>query len=606
MSHLLEKGEKGKKPIWLKSKLFEQLFEQYKKFILFRAELFKKGLEEIVPEVQAISEAVAEAPSPEELTTETKAEELLARVDDAVSDPLLFLFTSWKGLSPEAKPDYSAFTEDRNLPPEELSEFLEELREAARGILKNTVEEEYPLAESEQKLLPSDAFIKVYITPDQLAAWCFLFPPLDGGRDMFPKDISSQFSSAGVTAGIPDGLAQKISFGRRYMQLIPIAWGKACKDGVDGEVIDVIPRTVGSRYIDQGSQKPVDFKNLNWLVQVKAGDVICNVIAPVPPEDGFTVTGRTLQGVPGKVPALPCGKNVLRNEDGTALIAAVDGQISFVKEVYRVDQLVTVEGNVDLSTGNLNVTGNLLVKGDVCDGFKVCASGDITIQGIVEDSSVVAGGNVFVRRGMNGNSGGMIQAGKDVKCSYLENGTITAEGNVTVESAINSKIECSGQVIAKSGRGVIIGGSITALESIEAKLVGNDSNRFTKLTVGRTSEFIIARDRAAEKLEELQQESDKLLGIMTMLAKSPDPDDQEILKAIKLKSASTQLRLAAAQKESKAFAEKEEKAVNSHMMVGQLFPVTQITVDGVSKVLYDMQYHCNIFKRDGEICIGSK
>ena len=122
---------------------------------------------------------------------------------------------------------------------------------------------------------------------------------------------------------------------------------------------------------------------------------------------------------------MPAGKNTELSEDGTQLLSKIEGQILVRNDKYNIEQTLTIDGNVDFSIGNLDVTGNLVVQGDICSGFEVRATGDITVNGMIEGASVVAGGNIFVRSGMNGNSKGVLTAGKDIRCKFMENTVLT-------------------------------------------------------------------------------------------------------------------------------------------------------------------------------------
>lgn len=60
--------------------------------------------------------------------------------------------------------------------------------------------------------------------------------------------------------------------------------------------------------------------------------------------------------------------------------------------------------NVGATTGNIDFIGSVYVKGDVQSGFKVSATDDIIVDGLVE-GSLEAGGNIILRNGMKGPDG---------------------------------------------------------------------------------------------------------------------------------------------------------------------------------------------------------
>src|SRR5699024_9473342 len=126
---------------------------------------------------------------------------------------------------------------------------------------------------------------------------------------------------------------------------------------------------------------------------------------------------------------------------------------------------------------------SIVIHGNVPTGYTVKAKEDIKIFGIVEGATLLAGGSIFISEGMAGLGKGLLQAGKDIHIGYLNQGNISAGGSIHVEnSIIHSKCDANEHLYLE--RGNIIGGSVSAAKSIEAKDIGNRMNTKTNIMFG--------------------------------------------------------------------------------------------------------------------------
>ena len=79
------------------------------------------------------------------------------------------------------------------------------------------------------------------------------------------------------------------------------------------------------------------------------------------------------------------------------------GNLYIEEYLICVNEVFTVEGDVDYETGHLDVSGDLEVKGNVRSGFDVCSGGNIIIRGMVElNAYVFAKGDIEITRGIIG------------------------------------------------------------------------------------------------------------------------------------------------------------------------------------------------------------
>jgi len=254
-----------------------------------------------------------------------------------------------------------------------------------------------------------------------------------------------------------------------------IATGKSAQPGDDAEI----------KYFFDAEPKPrvhinesgaVDYRETGIIQSVKQGQVLAVKTPPTAGVDGITVTGVTIPSKPGKDILLKSGENTnFTDSTQLRLVASKNGSVRGLPNgEVEVTETFEVNGDVDMKCGNIYFEGHVLIKGDVRAGFRVVATKDIEIKGVVEDAEIQSGGNVMIRRGMVGSGRGIIQAMGDVYVKFVENQKIRCNGDVHVaEAVLFGDIACGGSVTVRHGRGVIIGGRICAGKGIDVRILGN-------------------------------------------------------------------------------------------------------------------------------------
>ena len=433
-----------------------------------------------------------------------------------------------------------------------------------------------PAAQEEQVPMPPlNGQVLVFCAPDWSAAWGFVLPALGDGEPVTWETVLSTLEERKVTFGIDQEAVNRLATPEGAFTLQKLAACKPPVRGEDGKTIEHFPRTVGTPQIVENAQGIVDFNNLDWLTHIDQGTVICEVVQPSQGVPGTNIQGNPMRPYNGKKAVLPKGDNVVANEDGSALISKIDGQISFRDGKFHVNNVIVIQGDVDLSTGSINVQGDVVIHGNVRAGFTVTASGNVTIGGLVEGCQITAGGSVVVNRGMNGNVTGSITAGKDVICKYMENANVSAMGEVRMDSIVNCDIAARGKITVKTGRGVIIGGTVRGMGGIEAKTIGNFAGRLTTLVIGPTPRFIKEKAQIEEELGRLQKEIEdkKGTGQASLLQMKEKP----------LKKALEEFEL------------QEAAAAQKQVVASTLYPPVQVTIGGVLKNIGKSYSPCRVY-----------
>lgn len=457
----------------------------------------------------------------------------------------------------------------------------------------------------QQEPFSANMSLNIHFSRDLMTAYCCVFPPIGQGQSLSVEELYKLVESNGVKCGVDESVIQNVLDTNSMLKIFVIARGVPQKDGVDGGIRDHYSREQKIN-ITSKEGNIADYKNLNWLQTIHANDVICDIIKPKPEENGVDVRGVEIKAIPGKKPKVPAGKNTAISEDGLMLIATTDGQLSYKGGVFRVDQVVNIDGDIDNSIGNLDVIGSINVNGNVTEGFSLAATGDIVVRGIVEGAYLNAGGNIQIFHGMNGNLKGRLEARGDITSKYLQNCSVCAEGTVKAGSIVSCTVVSNDKVSVLNGKGTIIASSITGSKGIEAKIVGNDRNRLSSLTVG--SDPSLVKELKTLKTEVLEmsknlEENEKNIRYIEGMGE-PDLRYQQLLSKLKLDIVLDKMKLSKKKRRIIAISDLLNDA-SAQIIASELHPPVNISMGNLKLNLLQEERMCRIYKIGGEIIIGT-
>lgn len=285
---------------------------------------------------------------------------------------------------------------------------------------------------------------------------------------------------------------------------ITVAKGTDKQDGEDGSVDYKIAT---STEIDPSFAG--DFRDVMRLPLVEQGEMVATLHSPTEGKHGRTVTNKEVKAKGGKPVYLKSGKNVVFNQENQSYYAKVSGLVNFGERSINIYSVYEVDETISMRTGNVDFNGSVIIRGDVPSGFTIKATGDIKIFGLVEAANINAGGSVYVSEGLAGLKEGSIVAGENVYINYINQGIVTAGRNIHVENSILHS-ECSAGHDITCHRGNIIGGSLFASFSIEAKNIGNHIHTPTQLSVGIDNNLYEEKTQLEEQQARLRDNIEKI------------------------------------------------------------------------------------------------
>ncbi len=379
----------------------------------------------------------------------------------------------------------------------------------------------------------------VRISDGGMTAWICIKEPSDKSVRFSKNEIINFLAANKVVKGLHSSnlsaIAKKGVFGREII----VAKGHETVDGKDGYY---------EFFFDASSKKSptiredgtCDYSSMSALSTVDAGQKIAVYHHAEEGTAGFDVTGKESKLKPCKELLPLKGRGIDNSKDADVYYATVAGKIEYRERDRFIDikNVYEVKGDVDLVTAKIEFFGDIHISGNVEAGVVVRASRNVTIDGVVEAATIYAGGDIVIKRGVQGGQKGRIVSKGNVSADFIEHCYVEAEGDVRSNSFINAIVKSGGRVYADGDNGLILGGSVHGLLGVTAQYIGNDVGTKTSVISGYSGEDY------ARYLEVFQEESDaqknlaEVVERMTTILKdkrlgrdkNPEATDIEILE----------------------------------------------------------------------------
>ena len=365
--------------------------------------------------------------------------------------------------------------------PEALKEFSF-IIDGFNDNIKNSLQDE----------LKKDGRFVIDVDEDKMMAYVTIVPPFGHGKYVEFNDILRELAVKEIKAGILEGaIRDAVDKVRRTGETVKeavIAEGTHPLDGESGKIIYHFH--MPDKHVAETEDGTADYFNLDLISNVNEGQLLAEKVKSVPGLNGFDIYGQVLKAESGKEAVLAPGENVAFKDN--KYISKINGQVLLVGNKLSVSAIYVVAGDVNYGTGNINFVGSVIIKGNVEDNFKITAEGNVTIYENLGGAFVVSEGDVAVKNGFVGKGKGSIKAKGNVFIRFIENGLIETEKSIYVDNAVmQSNLMAKEKVIAKKGKGLIVGGLIKATKSVEAKNIGSPMGVPTVVMVG--VDFIVEK-----------------------------------------------------------------------------------------------------------------
>ncbi len=452
-------------------------------------------------------------------------------------------------------------------------------------------------------VLPENEYVKITVSLDRMCAVGRFYPPSTKGQLMKAEDIINSLARSGVKCGIIINNIESFLSDRKYCEDYILARGTEATEGKDA-IITYNFNTDNTSKPKLNEDGTVDFHQLDTISPINKGDILATLTPAVPGKVGTDISGKAL--LPRKVVnrILKHGRDIHLSEDGLVMYSDISGHAVLKDGKVFVSNTYEIMADVDASTGDIVYEGNVAVRGNVITGYSIKARGDIIVNGVVEGASLFAGGQIILKRGMQGMSKGILEAGSNIITKFIENAKVIAGGHITTEAILHSKVSAKGDIVVGGKKGFITGGEVRSGTAITVKNAGSTMGTNTILEVGINPEIIEEFRNLERSIVNMNANMEKLLPVIEAYKKKLNAGEklsQDKLDYIRM---ATENCLALRNKIKEASSRYDKLHIEINNCDGGSIRVENIAYPGVKIVISNVNYfvrneiHYSRFIRD--------
>lgn len=345
--------------------------------------------------------------------------------------------------------------------------------------------------------------IKLEISQDKMQAHLTI-----PGEEKFFKikiaDILNILKANKIVTGYLEESISKLVAEHMFNRRILVAQGRLPEVGEDAKIVYRFKDNVELAEIMKADGRDIKLFEIEYIQSVVEGQEIAIKEGATDGIPGSLLTGEKLSAEPGKDIDMH-GTRVRISQDGSRMLADENGQVIIdTSGNVEVIPLLVVAEDVDRTTGNIDFDGSILVKGSVRSDFTVKASQHIEVCGNVGRARIEAGGDVFIKGGIQGKGEAYIVAGNNVATKFVESAHVIAGGNMLINGHVmNCTIEARHDVISDGKKATIVGGLIRSFSMVRAAVIGSREYVATRIELASSE---MKRHWEAEQKELVEPE----------------------------------------------------------------------------------------------------
>lgn len=464
-----------------------------------------------------------------------------------------------------------------------------------------------PMKLSDSLIIPERERMQVTIASKGERALARFYPPSTGGSALTEQDIISELQKAGICHGIKKKAIEHFLTHHEYCRDYIIAEATPPVQGHDAKITYYfdVNATAKPKLNPDGS---VDFHQLGNIKGVKEGDKLAELTPVDRGRAGISVLGKSMPAKKVKNRFLRFGRNIRISEDKCTIYSKVSGHVTLVDDMVMVSDIYKVPADVDASTGDIVYKGTVEVAGNVNTGYRIEAEGDIIVNGVVEGATLISGGNIVLKRGMQGMEKGELRADGNITAKFLENCRVNCKGSLRADAILHSNVTCDDNIEVLGRKGLINGGSVKTYTMVHATTLGSTMGALTEVEVFSDMELIKESNLLREKIDEREI----MLNKMQQLAKNVknqlasnqqvSPEQLQYIKQATVNKPIIAKELREMKLKRENLFTRIENNKNACIKVeDSVYSGVKITVRDVSKNINENVSHCRFVRDGGEI-----
>lgn len=454
------------------------------------------------------------------------------------------------------------------------------------------------------EIIPEPEKCVVRVPGNGERAFACFYPPTTGGASLTEADIISDLQHAGICHGIRKKAIAHFLSHHEYLRDYFIAEATLPVQGHNAKIqyFFDINTTARPKLNEDGS---VDFHQLGNIKTVHEGDKLATLKPAYRGKAGISVLGKPLPPKKVKSRVLRFGRNIHLSEDKCHIYSEVSGHVTLVDDMVMVSDIYRVPANVDSSTGDIDYKGTVEVTGNVNTGFAIKAEGDIIVNGVVEGATLISGGNIVLKRGMQGMDRGTLEAEGNITAKFLENCKVKCKGTLKADAVLHSEVSCRGKVDILGRKGLLNGGSLSTYADVHITTLGSTMGAATKIEIISDKDLIIRTNELKDEIDEIKEMFAKIdrviASVKEQLAGNQEisPEQKEYLKLMTVQKPVLAKKMKGMREEREKLLDRIEKNKHSCIRVeGVVYSGIEVIVKDVRKIQHEQVSHCR-FVRDG-------
>lgn len=345
----------------------------------------------------------------------------------------------------------------------------------------------------------------------------------------------------------------------------------------------------------------MDFRARGVVRTVEAGELLGRLHPPKQGVPGRDVYSRVIPTREGVAFNLQLTGNVEAGENEDEYYASGTGMVFFVGNTLSVTDVFTIEGDVNMRTGNIVLEdGSVHVRGAVLSGFSVTSPGNVLVEDLIENSQVKAEGDIEVLGGIVMDpKGGKVSAKGGLSALYAKNATIVVGGDLNITHELSNCIVFAGnKVNVVKGRGRIIGSTVRAGKGVVANEIGSDLGVETTIFLGIERRSFSEELAQKKKLQSVLQRIYGSLGTddpKSILARAPKEKRQAVASLLQARLRAEK-KIKAIEQELEKERQRVRKAVEARVRVRKvIYPGTIINCFGVSLKISEPVHNSQVY-----------
>ena len=331
---------------------------------------------------------------------------------------------------------------------------------------------------------PKTSPLRIKVDEDELTA-SIVAVKAEVKKFLTLEKMTELIRSHGIKFGYQNHVTEILELSAKNQSLIGavVAHGNSPGTGLDPYLhITYLDNRVNDLPADN---EDVDLRNMQINNILVPGDIIAEMRYKdgVP---GKNVFGEVMHArVEGETKKLRVGKNVELDSKGRA-VSKIHGMPLIVEGKVDCNPVFIHNGDINLSSGNLEFEGSAEVRGNIEGGAVVSVAENLIVKGTIGSSKIRCKGNLHVKGGIVCADGGRIEVDGKLVADFIENSQILVQGDLIVnQSIINSTVIVGGKLQIKANRsGVIGGGNISVREKLITGNLGFNDGRKTIVRMG--------------------------------------------------------------------------------------------------------------------------